>query len=92
MATDIDDSATEDIAPDFTNHLKPNYVSGEARVRVMPIIHDPGAVDPSPIFSDPLHVCGHLWRLKIYPNGTKTGLHTCMSIFMELLEAAPAST
>lgn len=73
---------TKPVSADFPSEVIPSYDSGIFQ------INDYNAcranADEHVVYSNPIHVNGLSWRLKVYPNGTGAAKGAFLSVFLEM--------
>lgn len=68
------------VPPDFCSELVPNYDSSTFTVARFSQMRQRA----DPVYSNPLHISGLTWRLKIYPDGNGVVRGNYLSVFLEL--------
>ncbi|UJR08618.1 hypothetical protein I4U23_012877 [Adineta vaga] len=71
---------TTPISSDFLSEIVPSYNSNTFIITNFSIRRQ----NVDPIYSQPLHINGLTWRLKVYPDGNGTVRGTYLSVFLEL--------
>ncbi|CAF1166698.1 unnamed protein product [Rotaria magnacalcarata] len=71
---------TTPVPCDFPSEIVPQYDSSTFVITNFSILRH----NVDPIYSQPLHVNGLTWRLKVYPDGNGTVRGTYLSVFLEL--------
>ncbi|CAF1442576.1 unnamed protein product [Adineta ricciae] len=71
---------TTPVPCDFPSEIVPQYDSSTFVITTFSILRH----NVDPIYSQPLHVNGLTWRLKVYPDGNGTVRGTYLSVFLEL--------
>jgi tripartite motif-containing protein 37 len=73
------------IPADFVSEIVPSYDTGTFLIRNFSKLQQKGDA----LYSNPLHVNGLTWRLKIYPNGNGSVRKEYLSVFLELSAGFP---
>lgn len=73
------------IPADFVSEIVPNYDTGIFLIKSFTKLQQKGDA----IYSNPLHVNGLCWRLKVYPNGNGSVRNEYLSVFLELTSGFP---
>ncbi|CAF0782676.1 unnamed protein product [Adineta steineri] len=71
---------TTPVPCDFPSEIVPQYDSSTFVITNFSILRH----NVDPIYSQPLHINGLTWRLKVYPDGNGTVRGTYLSVFLEL--------
>ncbi|CAF1110177.1 unnamed protein product [Rotaria sordida] len=71
---------TTTVPCDFPSEIVPQYDSSTFVITNFSILRH----NVDPIYSQPLHINGLTWRLKVYPDGNGTVRGTYLSVFLEL--------
>ena len=71
---------TTPIPCDFPSEIVPQYDSSTFVITNFTVLRQ----NVDPIYSQPLHINGLTWRLKVYPDGNGTVRGTYLSVFLEL--------
>jgi tripartite motif-containing protein 37 len=73
------------IPADFVSEIVPSYDTGTFLIKNFTKLQQKGDA----IYSNPLHVNGLCWRLKVYPNGNGSVRKEYLSVFLELSSGFP---
>lgn len=79
---------TAPVPADFTSEIVPTYDSSIFEMVGFSVLQQRA----DPIYSQPLHVCGLSWRLKVYPDGNGVVRGNYLSVFLELSAGLPETS
>ncbi|KAK2153303.1 hypothetical protein LSH36_301g02087 [Paralvinella palmiformis] len=79
---------TAPVPADFTSEIVPTYDSSTFEMVRFSVLQQRA----DPVYSQPLHVCGLSWRLKVYPDGNGVVRGNYLSVFLELSAGLPETS
>lgn len=79
---------TAPVPADFTSEIVPQYDSSAFVMENFGILQQRA----DPVYSQPLHVSGLSWRLKVYPDGNGVVRGNYLSVFLELSAGLPETS
>ncbi|KAL3856760.1 hypothetical protein ACJMK2_011480 [Sinanodonta woodiana] len=79
---------TAPVPADFTSEIVPQYDTSSFTMKNFSVLQQRA----DPVYSQPLHVSGLSWRLKVYPDGNGVVRGNYLSVFLELSAGLPETS